>query len=130
MAKRIGVQQRVRLDYSACHFGGRRVWLVCPGCCGWAARLFFARSAFVCRRCCGFPYASQQESIRDRANRKARKIRNKLGASPVVGDPIYEKPKGMHWATFERLKAQAEDADDMANAHFMHFAWYLISRYR
>jgi hypothetical protein len=38
-----------------------------------------------------------------RMMRKARKIRNKLGADSDLSEPIWEKPKGMHWRTFDRL---------------------------
>jgi hypothetical protein len=42
----------------------------------------------------------------DRMARKARKIRRRLGADEYLESPIWEKPKGMHWSTFERLKLE------------------------
>jgi hypothetical protein len=50
-------------------------------------------------------YASQAEGALDRAWRKQRKIEGRLadGGAGRLG-----KPKGMHWATFERLREQYE----------------------
>jgi hypothetical protein len=44
--------------------------------------------------------------------RKARKIRQRLGASNNLFEPVWEKPKGMHWKTFERLR----DREGVANS--------------
>jgi len=38
--------------------------------------------------------------------RRANKLRNKLGWEPGCLNGPGEKPKGMHWHTFERLTAQ------------------------
>ena len=46
--------------------------------------------------------------------RKARKIRHRLGASTSLLDPIWEKPKGMHWRTFERLQQEALQAEQIS----------------
>lgn len=50
----------------------------------------------------------------DRANRKADRIREKLGWEPgdLNGDGV--KPKGMHWRTFERLKVEHDVPAGMA----------------
>jgi hypothetical protein len=91
-----------------------------------AAKLFSSTPYFLCRSCCGLPYASQNESDHDRALRRARKLRRRLGAGAGIGDPIWDKPKGMHWRTFERLKEQAEQADHMADVYFMATTFRLI----
>jgi hypothetical protein len=46
--------------------------------------------------------------------RKARKIRQKLGASMNLLEPIWQKPKGMHWRTFERLRYKAVKAEEIS----------------
>ncbi len=71
------------------------------------------------RREKGFPYASQQETVLDRANRKAFKLRRRLKDDGGIGDCIWKKPKGMHWRTFERLKAQLEEQDEIATFAFV-----------
>lgn len=123
------IEETVPLSFSKCHLGGRRVWFLCPGCYNRVARLFLASAYFRCRHCCQLPYASQQETPYDRALRRARKIRSKLGAGPGLCDPIRERPRGMHWRTFERLRAQAEEQDEIANFYFMRTAMKLIARH-
>ncbi len=46
------------------------------------------------------------ETYHDRMLEQAQKIRRRLGVSEVIVDPIFHwnKPKGMHWKTFERLR--------------------------
>jgi hypothetical protein len=44
------------------------------------------------------------DPLRLRSLRRARKLRRRLRAGSGVGDPIWDKPKGMHWRTFDRLK--------------------------
>jgi len=46
--------------------------------------------------------------------RKARKIRQELGASMNLLEPIWQKPKGMHWRTFERLRNKAVKAEEIS----------------
>jgi hypothetical protein len=106
------VEQTVLLDWTPCHFGGKRPWFRCPRCTRRVAVLCMYGKWFLCRHCCGLPYASQQETYQGRMLRKARKIRQRLGASMNLLEPIYpwQKPKGMHWTTFERLQQQEERA--------------------
>ena len=44
--------------------------------------------------------------------RKARKLRARLGADNNLTEPVWAKPKRMHWRRFERLC----DAEEPANA--------------
>jgi len=44
-------QEYIRLDYTKVHFGGRRVWFVCPACRRRAAILYLQRGGHVCRTC-------------------------------------------------------------------------------
>jgi hypothetical protein len=45
-----------------------------------------------------------------------------------LGDPIWDKPKGMHWRTFDRLKEEAERADEMADTYFVAGALRIIGQ--
>ncbi len=36
---------------------------------------------------------------------------NFRGGSPCIVDPFPEKPKGMHWRTYQRLQLEAEGAE-------------------
>jgi hypothetical protein len=53
-----------------------------------------------------------------RALHKAQSIRKRLGGSANMTTPFPEKPKGMHWRTYERLfwehhKAEMEQLAEM-----------------
>ena len=50
-------------------------------------------------------YACQRESDDDRAARRAETIRRRLEWEPGILNGDGRKPKGMHWRTYERLKA-------------------------
>ncbi len=108
------IEETVPLVYTDCIYGGRRAWFQCPSCCRRAAKLYSQVPYFICRVCCDLPYQSQGESVSDRAMRKTRRIRRKLDASMSLMEPIWTKPKGMHWKTFERLKREAENAEHVS----------------
>ena len=108
------IEESVSLTYTDCNYGGQRVWFQCPSCRRRAAKLCSQVPYFVCRHCCGLSYQCQGESLSDRAMRKARRIRRKLDASMSLMEPIWSKPKGMHWETFNRLKQQAEIAEHIS----------------
>lgn len=107
------IQQRVMLDRTACNYGNWRKWFLCQ-CGRRAAFLFDADSAFVCRQCLGLSYAVQLEPARCRPLLKAQTIRVKLGGSANMTDPFPEKPRYMHWRTYERLRRKSEIQDQVA----------------
>src|SRR5262249_27391801 len=51
------IEQRVPIDWTPCHFGGRRPWFVCSGysggryCGRQVAKLYAPGKLFACRRC-------------------------------------------------------------------------------
>ncbi|OPZ23893.1 MAG: hypothetical protein BWZ02_03044 [Lentisphaerae bacterium ADurb.BinA184] len=102
-------QEKVPLDWTPCHYGGRRPWWKCPECARRAAVLYFARDhfRFLCRRCCDLAYPSQRERPHERARRKALAIRLRLGGSPNFFDPFPTCPKGMRLHTWWRLFREA-----------------------
>jgi hypothetical protein len=106
------VRQVLTLDWTPCHYGGERPWFRCAGCRRRVAVLCGAGKWYLCRHCYALPYGSQQETAEERHSRKVRKIRDRLGASPNLTEPVWpwHKPKGMHWRTWERLRAQEEQA--------------------
>jgi hypothetical protein len=87
--------------------GGERLWLACPGCGRGCAALYGGRR-FRCRWCAGLPYASQHETRDDRLLSRAQDIRVRLGGSASLDEPFPGKPKGMHWKTYDRLRAVSE----------------------
>ncbi len=112
----------VRLDWTNCTLGGRRAWLLCParGCGRRVALLYIGGAGiFACRHCYKLAYQCQRETDDDRAMRRADNIRGRLGWEAGIANPEGDKPKGMHWRTFERLKAEH---DAFANASWMGMA--------
>lgn len=105
-----------------CHLGGQRVWLRCParGCARRVALLYLGSSGiFACRKCYDLAYASQREVGYDRSARRANKIRDRLGWEPGILNGEGNKPKGMHWRTFERLYAEHHDLVNSSLAGIM-----------
>jgi hypothetical protein len=46
-----------------------------------------------------------------RALRRAQTIRERLGGSANMAKPFPEKPRGMHWKTYERLLWEHHEAE-------------------
>lgn len=107
---RNGAEHRVRLTATPCPFGGQRAWFQCPACRRRVGKLYALGSGLRCRLCCGFKYASQGESAGDRALRRERKIRARLGGSADLTQPFPARPARMHWRTFLRLRQRASEA--------------------
>ena len=96
----------VYLEWTGLHFGGRRAWFLCPARgCGRRVAILFGGSIFACRHCHNLAYECQRETDDDRAARRADTIRRRLGWEPGILNGEGWKPKGMHWRTYERLKA-------------------------
>ena len=101
------IEYPVQLEWTACHLGGQRAWFRCPARgCGRRVAILFGGTVFACRHCHRLAYASQRERAGDRAIRRADRIRDKLDWEPGILNGDGGKPKGMHWRTYERLKAQ------------------------
>ena len=100
------VEQRVQMQTSPCHLGGQRCWFTCPRCSKRVAVLYAPGRYFACRLCGGLGYPTQKEGVGDRACSKADKIRKRLGWPAGIVNPKGDKPKGMHWTTYQRLKSQ------------------------
>jgi hypothetical protein len=97
----------VTLEWTPCNLGGRRAWFLCPARgCGRRVAIIFGGSIFACRHCHKLAYASQRERADDRATRRADRLRDKLQWEPGILNGDGNKPKGMHWRTYERLVDQ------------------------
>ncbi len=92
---------------------GQRPWFICPGAgCGRRiAVLCRPGKYFLCRHCYDLRYESQREDKTYRALRRAQKVRQCLGGSANMTEPFPEKPKGMHWRTYERLWQEHHEAE-------------------
>ena len=114
------VEEPVPIVWTPCHFGGSRPWFVCPGvvdgvpCGRRVGKLYGPGRYFLCRHCYRLAYQSQREQPHERALRRANAIRRRLGGEPGMLCPFPEKPKGMHWRTYERLRHRVRDAEMVA----------------
>jgi len=99
------VTQTVQFDRTPCHYGGERLWMLCPRCNRRVGILYGAGASFLCRHCHSLPYTSQQEGC----------INNAISQKHKLGRRIFEhyengkgfgKKKGMHWSTYYRLHAK------------------------
>ena len=96
----------VRLAWTACHYGGQRAWWLCPAAgCGRRVAVLFGGPVFACRHCQRLAYKSQRETPDDRCIRRADKLRDRLGWVAGIVHGAGDKPKGMHWRTFEGMQA-------------------------
>ncbi len=95
----------VGLVRTGCNYGGERPWFLCP-CCGRRVAILYGGAMFACRVCYGLAYAVQREDDADRLARRADAIRDRLGWEAGILNPDGWKPRGMHWRTFWRLKAE------------------------
>ena len=95
----------VYVGWTVCRYGGQRPWFFCPAkdCERRAAILYCSGNIYACRRCHQLTYTSQREADYYRAARKADKISKRLGWEGGMSDFENEKPKGMHWSTYNRL---------------------------
>src|SRR5215471_9963675 len=114
------VEQRRRIVWMSCRFGGARPYFVCPGvvngiACGRrVGKLYGAGTYFLCRHCYRLVYASQREDRYDRALRHANNIRMRLGGEPGMASVFPARPKGMHHRTYERLQSAVLNAEILA----------------
>jgi hypothetical protein len=108
--ERTELAPHVAVTWTACHYGGRRPWFVCPSCSR-RCRVLYLRREPACRACHGLAYESQREDRFTRLLHRARKIRARLGGDGMETPP---KPPGMWWRTYWRTVEEA-DALELAS---------------
>jgi hypothetical protein len=107
--------------------GGLRPWFRCAVhsngryCGRRVAKLYAAGELFACRHCYGLAYESQQEPMHQRGLGKAQKIRMQMGGSQNMFEPFPDKPKGMHWLTYDRLRSACDVAETRSTMGMMRF---------
>lgn len=113
----------VRLDWTACNFGGKRPWWLCPtaGCGRRVAVLYSGNGLYACRHCFGLAYRSQRETDGDLAVRRANKVRDRLGWARGILNMPEGRPKGMHWTTYLHLLDEHTTHSTRALAGFERF---------
>jgi hypothetical protein len=115
------IRYRIWLNWSRPCFGGRRYWFCCPGSGERAAKLYLPLGGhrFLSRQAYRLGYACQRETRSDRLMRKARKLHRALGGDgEAIDQEAPDKPKGMHWRTYERKLAAWTGAVERADEAF------------
>ena len=110
------IDDKIFLATSRPPFGGLRWWFVCPRSNRRVRKLYLPLGGrhFWSRRAYELAYASQRETKYDRALRRARKLRLRLGGDPA-DDEDPDKPPRMRWATYNRLLDELRAADGVAD---------------
>ena len=108
--------QHIALARVACHLGGCRAYLVCPGdgCQARCQRLYLRDGQFRCRRCHDLYYASQRQSSWSRALGRANRLREELGGRPGTQQAIAPRPRGMWRSTYLRKRRALMEAEHVA----------------
>lgn len=96
-------RQVVRVVPTRCNYGGNRKWFHCPVCSRRCELLYLRASRFACRHCQNIAFTSQSGGPIDRLTHKLQKVRARIEGG---------KPKGMRWATYERLSERANGTED------------------
>jgi hypothetical protein len=106
-------QQTISILRLPCPKGGETALFLCPRCGKRRKHLYGAGRLFLCRNCHGLTYSTQRERVCDRAGRRARKLRRKLGAEIGLGAFTGFKPKGMHQRTFDTILTEIHACEDI-----------------
>ena len=111
-AEPVSVDSLVLFDYTPCHYGGQRTWFICPNprCQRRVISLHHRWGYFLCRHCCDLNYQSQHESYFNRSLSKSHALCERLGVKAGESLAFSDKPKGMHWKTYNKLRQQAEES--------------------
>jgi len=114
------IDDQIRLTTTRPSFGGRRWWFICPRSNRRVRMLHLPLGGrhFWSRRSYRLAYASQRETVYDRALRRSRKLCRRLGGDPA--DEQYpDKPPRMRWATYNRIMDNLMAADHVADARLI-----------
>ena len=111
----------VRLATTRPHFGGLRWWFICPVRNIRTAKLYLASGGdwFASRQAYGMAYRSQNECAMDRQINRAHQLRRKLGGRVGFEQPFPEKPKGMHWNTYNNICDEIDNLEYASMASMM-----------
>ncbi len=109
-----GRSQTANLTSTECHFGGRRLWFVCPNIrCGRRAAILYGGPYFYCRECHGLAYPSENETGHARSLRRIRDLRAALGWSSMSHPTDARRPRYMCRRRYlELMSAYTQELED------------------
>jgi hypothetical protein len=125
----LAMNDAILLEASRPPLGGLRWWFICPRLNRKVRKLYLPLGGrhFLSRRAYRLPYASQRETVSDRAMRRARKLYLRLGGDPA-DDEYPDKPKRMRWKTYNRLMDRLVAADGIADQRLVLLAARWLGR--
>lgn len=101
------------VQWTHCHFGGWRPWLVCL-CGRRVAKLYyFGGINLGCRPCAGLSFTSQRKTRNGRLIQRAKKLRARLGdyeGTPGIS-PFPARPYRMKRRTFSKLVRKCAETE-------------------
>lgn len=124
--------QTIQVEWSPCRFGGKRWWWVCPRTGARVTKLYLPNGGlrFWSRQAYGLAYQSTRGTWLDRAHGKAARLYRKLGGRyQGLSSEFPEKPKGMHWRTYNVLCDELNAVEQFIDNGFVMRASALLGRY-
>jgi hypothetical protein len=121
--EQLEISDTINLTTSRPYFGGIRWWFVCPRSRRRVRKLYLPLGGrhFWSRWAYRLGYASQGETVYDRALRRTRKLTVRLGGDPA-DDTYPDKPKRMRWTTYNRLMDKLVAADRLSDQRLIMLA--------
>lgn len=99
------VLEEIAFEFATQPFGGYRRFFVCPSC-NRKCRILLGAQKFRCRRCRQATYPSQYDHVHIKELVLAERTRKRLGGESGFMNGFPQKPAGMHWRSFEAMKAR------------------------
>lgn len=98
----------VAIEWTPCNYGGKRAWFKCP-CCERRVAVLYSDKIFACRQCKQLVHKSTRTAPDSKCFARVAKLRERLGWCAYIFTPPENKPKGMHWKTYEQLLEQLSE---------------------
>jgi hypothetical protein len=118
--------QRIRLTFTPCNFGGSRPWFLCPNCGRRIGKLYFpavgGNPVWLCRHCYGLTYEQRRAGCdSEYLSWRADRLLDRHGITRITqeGEDYLQKPKGMRYASFQRVVDKRNVLIDRANLLFL-----------
>lgn len=132
-ADRTPVRQRIEIEETYPHFGGRRLWFSCPSTLTRCRKVYYydGFNGFYSRRALGLTYYSQRLDAVDRPILRQKRLLAKLDAQDTKSgeeSKYLVKPKWMRWKTFYALKRQIHEAGAQSDECFAALYERLVGR--
>lgn len=112
---------KIHLTTAPCHFGGSRIFFLCPIFGKRCSTLYFYRGEFVCREATDLQYRSQSQSAIDRLREKRKRLEKRLFDSKGCR-------RNMRHKTRLRILEQMDEIDDIVDQHFFVACKKFLSR--